>query len=43
MTLFCFHIYIMYGLDLEYEVLKNTYYKNSLKVIPNIDKSIFPE
>lgn len=33
----------MYGLDLEDEVLKKIYYKNALKVIPNIDKSIFPE
>ena len=33
----------MYGLDLDDEVLKKIYYKNALKVIPNIDKSIFPE
>ncbi len=33
----------MYGLDLEDEVLKKLYYKNALKVIPNIDKSLFPK
>lgn len=32
----------MYGLDLDDEVLKKIYYKNALKVIPNIDKSLFP-
>jgi len=32
----------MYGLDLDDEVLKKLYYKNALKVIPNIDKSLFP-
>ncbi|NER18591.1 amidohydrolase family protein [Spongiivirga citrea] len=32
----------MYGLDLSDEVLKKIYYKNALKVIPNIDKSLFP-
>jgi uncharacterized protein len=32
----------MYGLDLPDEVLKKIYYKNALKVIPNIDKSLFP-
>ncbi|NER13001.1 amidohydrolase family protein [Leptobacterium flavescens] len=32
----------MYGLDLSDEVLKKIYYKNALKVIPNIDSSLFP-
>lgn len=32
----------MYGLNLSDEVLKKIYYKNALKVIPNIDKSLFP-
>lgn len=33
----------MYGLDLDDGVLKKIYYKNALKVIPNIDSSLFPE
>ncbi|MEO9802919.1 MAG: amidohydrolase family protein [Reichenbachiella sp.] len=33
----------MYGLDLSDEVLKKLYYKNALNVIPNIDRSLFPE
>lgn len=33
----------MYGLNLDDEVLKNLYYKNALRIIPNIDKSLFPE
>ncbi len=33
----------MYGLDLPDEVLKKIYYKNALKVIPNIDKTLFPD
>jgi predicted TIM-barrel fold metal-dependent hydrolase len=33
----------MYGLDLPDDVLKKIYYKNALKVIPNIDASQFPE
>jgi len=32
----------MYGLDLDDEVLRKLYYKNALKVIPNIDPSLFP-
>ena len=32
----------MYGLDLPDEVLKKIYYRNALKVIPGIDKSLFP-
>lgn len=33
----------MYGLDLDDEVLRKIYYKNALKIIPNIDKSLFPK
>jgi predicted TIM-barrel fold metal-dependent hydrolase len=33
----------MYGLGLSDEVLKKVYYKNALKIIPNIDKSRFPD
>jgi len=33
----------MYGLDLSDEVLKKVYYKNALRIIPDLDKSLFPE
>ena len=33
----------MYGLGLSDDVLKHIYYKNALKVIPGIDKSLFPK
>lgn len=33
----------MYGLDLPDEVLKKIYYKNALRIIPDIDASQFPE
>lgn len=33
----------MYGLDLPDDVLKKVYYKNALKVIPNIDAGLFPK
>jgi uncharacterized protein len=33
----------MYGLNLPDDVLKKIYYKNALKVIPNIDASLFPK
>lgn len=33
----------MYGLDLPDEILKKLYYKNALKIIPDIDPSLFPE
>jgi len=33
----------MYGLDLSDEVLKKVYYKNALRIIPGLDKSLFPE
>jgi predicted TIM-barrel fold metal-dependent hydrolase len=32
----------MYGLGLDDEVLRKIYYKNALKVIPNIDQTLFP-
>lgn len=32
----------MYGLDLDDEVLRKLYYKNALRIVPNIDKSLFP-
>lgn len=33
----------MYGLGLTDTILKKVYYKNALKIIPNIDRSQFPE
>lgn len=33
----------MYGLDLPDDVLKKLYYKNALRIIPNIDRSLFPD
>ncbi len=33
----------MYGLDLPDEVLKKVYYKNALKIVPGLDKSLFPK
>ena len=33
----------MYGLGLPDEVLKKVYYKNALRIVPNIDRSLFPE
>ena len=32
----------MYGLDLPDEVLKKVYYKNALRIVPRLDKSLFP-
>lgn len=32
----------MYGLDLPDDVLKKIYYQNALRIIPGIDKSLFP-
>ena len=32
----------MYGLDLSNEVLKKVYYKNALRIVPGLDKSLFP-
>ncbi len=33
----------MYGLNLPDNVLKKVYYKNALKIIPGIDKTLFPD
>ncbi len=33
----------MYGMDLPDAVLKKVYYKNALKLLPSIDRSLFPE
>ena len=33
----------MYGIDLPDEVLKKVYYKNALKIVPGLDKSLFPD
>ncbi len=33
----------MYGLDLPDEVLKKVYYKNAVRILPDIDRSLFPE
>ncbi len=33
----------MYGLNLPDNVLKKVYYKNALKIIPGIDKNLFPD
>ncbi|SFR47060.1 Predicted metal-dependent hydrolase, TIM-barrel fold [Robiginitalea myxolifaciens] len=32
----------MYGLDLPDEVLRKVYYANALKLLPNVDRSLFP-
>ena len=33
----------MYGLNLPDEVLKKVYYKNALRIVPGLDKSLFPK
>jgi predicted TIM-barrel fold metal-dependent hydrolase len=33
----------MYGIGLPDSILKKVYYKNALRIVPNIDKSGFPE
>jgi predicted TIM-barrel fold metal-dependent hydrolase len=33
----------MYGMGLPDDILKKIYYKNALRVIPNIDKTLFPD
>jgi len=33
----------MYGLGLSDEVLKKVYYKNALRIVPGMDKGLFPE
>nr|WP_223271841.1 amidohydrolase family protein [Algoriphagus ratkowskyi] len=39
-----YHAYwSMYGLGLSDEVLKKLYYKNALRIVPGMDKSIFPD
>jgi predicted TIM-barrel fold metal-dependent hydrolase len=32
----------IYGLDLPDEVLRKVYYENALRIIPGIDRSLFP-
>ena len=39
-----YHAYwAMYGLNLSDEILKKVYYKNALRIVPGLDKSLFPE
>lgn len=39
-----YHAYwAMYGLDLDDEVLKKVYYKNAIRIVPGLDKSLFPD
>jgi predicted TIM-barrel fold metal-dependent hydrolase len=33
----------MYGIGLSDEILKKVYYKNALKIIPGLDKTMFPD
>jgi uncharacterized protein len=33
----------MYGMGLPDNILKKVYYKNAIRIIPNIDKTLFPE
>ncbi len=33
----------MYGMGLPDDILKKVYYRNALRIIPNIDKSLFPD
>jgi len=33
----------MYGMGLPDDILKKIYYKNALRIVPNIDKRLFPE
>ena len=33
----------MYGLNLSDEILKKVYYKNALRIVPGLDKSLFPD
>lgn len=33
----------MYGLGLPDDILKKVYYKNALRIIPNIDRTLFPD
>lgn len=39
-----YHAYwAMYGLDLSDEVLKKVYYKNALRIVPGLDKTLFTD
>ena len=39
-----YHAYwAMYGLDLPDDVLKKVYYKNTLRIVPGLDKTLFPK
>jgi hypothetical protein len=33
----------MYGLGLSDTVLKKVYYKNALRIVPGMDKTLFPD
>ena len=33
----------MYGMGLPDDILKKIYYKNALRIIPNLDKTLFPD
>lgn len=33
----------MYGMGLPDDILKKVYYKNALRIVPNIDKTLFPD
>ncbi len=33
----------MYGLGLSDDVLRHVYYLNALRIIPGLDRSLFPE
>lgn len=33
----------MYGLNLSDDILKKVYYKNALRIVPGLDKTLFPE
>jgi predicted TIM-barrel fold metal-dependent hydrolase len=35
--------WVMYGMGLPDVILKKIYYKNALRIIPNIDKTLFPD
>jgi len=32
----------MYGMGLSDDILRKIYYKNALKIIPGLDRSLFP-
>jgi len=33
----------MYGMGLPDDILKKVYYKNALRIVPHIDKTLFPD